>query len=192
MGHWEGTIVNIVTGVLYSVIRVLYIMPWWFFALIAALLVFKLTYGSFNHFLKIRLAERALKTLRKIESPAQQFGYLRSVDPFVFEEMILTALSKLGARITRNKRYTGDGGIDGRFKYQGKRYLVQAKRYKNHISAQQVEEFSDICRRKNKYGLFVHTGRTGKQSWRNKDSNIVMLSGQKMLDLLNGRALRLD
>ncbi|WP_248844390.1 restriction endonuclease [Escherichia coli] len=38
-----------------------------------------------------------------------------------------------GFRTIRNKRYTGDGGIDGQVKCGKHRYLIQAKRYRGHI-----------------------------------------------------------
>ena len=63
----------------------------------------------------------------------------------IFEEMILTALKKRGHKIIRNKKYTGDGGLDGQITMNGVEYLIQAKRYKNHINAAHVREFALIC-----------------------------------------------
>ncbi|WP_192840691.1 restriction endonuclease, partial [Enterobacter hormaechei] len=40
-------------------------------------------------------------------------NYLRKIDPFVFEELLLEGFEAHGFRTIRNKRYTGDGGIDG-------------------------------------------------------------------------------
>ncbi|MEX6059375.1 restriction endonuclease [Enterobacter hormaechei] len=42
-----------------------------------------------------------------------KINYLRKIDPFVFEELLLEGFEAHGFRTIRNKRYTGDGGIDG-------------------------------------------------------------------------------
>ena len=65
----------------------------------------------------------------------------------------------------RNKRYSGDGGIDGRASKDGEEYLVQSKRYRGYISRQHVEDFSRVCTRERLKGFFVHTGKTGDASW---------------------------
>lgn len=113
-----------------------------------------------------------------------QFGFLRYTDPFVFEEMILTAFKHAGFKIKRNKRYTGDGGIDGVIFINGQRILIQAKRYKAHINAAHVTAFQTICKKQGCHGLFIHTGKTGKQSWRNREKVVDIISGERMLDLL--------
>ncbi len=99
--------------------------------------------------------------------------------------MILTALKRKGHKIIRNKRYTGDGGIDGQVFMKGVHYLIQAKRYKGHINPAHVIAFAAICKRRNKRGLFVHTGKTGKKSKQVvSNTKMVMISGTKLLDLL--------
>jgi restriction system protein len=131
-------------------------------------------------------AARRLKQLSRINTPEQKISFLRGVDPFVFEEMILTTLKKRGYKIIRNKRYTGDGGIDGQVFINGHHYLIQAKRYKAHISAAHVQEFAQICRRRKARGLFVHTGKTGKQAAANAAAaKMEMISGQRLLDMFD-------
>lgn len=142
----------------------------------------------FHHRGKIRAASRAITILKTIEHPAQQFGYLRKVDPFVYEEMLLTAIKDHGHKIKRNKKYTGDGGIDGRATINGHKVLIQAKRYRNHITAQHVLEFSELCRKSKRKGLFIHTGRSGKLARQHaKATHIEIVSGGRMLDLLTGK-----
>ena len=54
---------------------------------------------------------------RKIQTlPAfgYKIAYLRKIDPFTFEELLLEGFESHGFRTIRNKRHTGDGGIDGR------------------------------------------------------------------------------
>lgn len=125
-----------------------------------------------------------LRKLRSIPEPPRQFGFLRYTNPFVFEEMILTAFKQAGFKIRRNKRYTGDGGIDGIVYMDGKKHLIQAKRYRNHINAAHVQEFVTICQRQGCKGLFIHTGKTGAKSWNSRDRVIDIISGERMLNFL--------
>ena len=142
-----------------------------------------------EHRRRIKTADACLRRLAQINSSAQQFGYLRTLDPFVFEEMILTALQQLGHPITRNSRYTGDGGADGECRLEGHRVLIQAKRYKRHIQAQHVKDFAELCQSQGCYGLFVHTGRTGQKAWQQQAPQLYILSGQRLLKLLLGQSL---
>ena len=139
-----------------------------------------------------RASHARLATLNNDElsaSPDRAFGYLRNVDFFVFEEMILTAFEQRGVKVIRNRRYTGDGGIDGRVIIGGETLLIQAKRYDSHINAGDVAAFAEICRNKRKRGLFIHTGRTGKKAHNNavEANGIEIVSGRRLLDLLQGR-----
>jgi restriction system protein len=133
-----------------------------------------------------RQARRCLATLATISHPARQFAYLRKIDPFVFEEMVLEAYKRAGHKIKRNARYTGDGGIDGRVWIDGHLHLIQAKRYSQHINLGHVKAFRDLVAREKAKGIFVHTGRTGKASRAaaHGSSNLTMVSGQALLDLL--------
>ena len=101
--------------------------------------------------------------------------------------MILTALKKAGYRIRRNRRYTGDGGVDGQCWIDKEHYLIQAKRYSHHINAVDVKEFYQLCKSKGKKGLFIHTGKTGKASWRQTKDVVFIVSGDRMLSLLGGQ-----
>jgi len=99
--------------------------------------------------------------------------------------MILTALKQRGYQIKRNKRYSGDGGIDGQVIIEGYCYLIQAKRYTSHINPAHVQSFARLCQRRGKRGLFVHTGKTGKKSYRIAQfSEIEMISGDRLLNML--------
>jgi restriction system protein len=158
-------------------------LPWWIYFLLVIFISIKLYIGNPKHFRKIRSARKSLITLRSIEESAKQFSYIRKINPFVFEEMILTAFKDSGFKIKRNKRYTGDGGIDGRVFINGRVTLIQAKRYKGYITAQHVAEFERICSRRGCTGLFIHSGRTGKQAKANSKV-VVIVSGQRMLNLL--------
>ena len=143
-----------------------------------------------------RRADETLRNLRKLNAKkdgAKMFGIMRSMPPFAFEEMILTALSDYKFKIKRNSWYMGDGGLDGQFWIGKSRVLVQAKRYKNHIERLHVEDFCKLCKRYKAKGVFVHTGRTGKASklHADEDENIEIISGQMLLNLFTGRRMML-
>ena len=139
-----------------------------------------------SHRRRIRAADRALAKLSEIQSPAARFAWLRKMDPFTFEEMILTALKREGAKIKRNRRYTGDGGADGRAVINGETHLIQAKRYSGHINAADVREFASLCAANGVKGLFVHSGKTGGGSIVAMGSGVVrIVSGQGLLTLFD-------
>lgn len=143
-----------------------------------------------------RYRRKALRIYRKFNrehfTAGRMIVYLRKINPYVFEELVLTAFARKGFRVTRNRRYSGDGGIDGRLTVDGKRVLVQCKRYLSHICAEHVADFARICEREGCTGVFVHTGRTGRKSrevaaqWR----TVTFISGDTLADLMTeGRAV---
>ena len=155
------------------------------FFVLFGFLLFAIKWGQKRHLLCVLSASQELKRIKRLETPQKQLTALRGVNPFVFEEMILTAIKRRGHKITRNKKYTGDGGIDGRCQIKGVDYLIQAKRYKNHINPAHVQEFAQICRRQGKNGLFIHTGKTGKKSQGIINNNdIELISGDRLLKML--------
>ncbi|WP_407263626.1 restriction endonuclease [Klebsiella pneumoniae] len=115
-----------------------------------------------------------------------KINYLRKIDPFVFEELLLEGFEAHGFRTIRNKRYTGDGGIDGRVIIGKYRYLIQAKRYRGHIALQHVQEFEKLLKRHNCRGSFCHTGKTGagSKSVSIASERMEIISGQRLIDLL--------
>ncbi|WP_415912763.1 restriction endonuclease [Neptuniibacter sp. QD37_11] len=140
--------------------------------------------GKKSHRWRIRQAKRVYKKIQKIHKQrgeAAVFQYVRKIDPFVFEELILIAIAAKGGKIKRNKRYTGDGGIDGQCWINRKHYLIQAKRYSGYIKGSHLNDFDTIVRKRRTRGLFIHTGKSG----RHESSKVVtIISGQKILWLL--------
>jgi restriction system protein len=158
----------------------------WIFVLAFSFLLFAIKWDKKRHLLCRWEATQQLKHLKRLNTPEEQITHLRGVNPYVFEEMILTALKHRGYQIKRNKRYSGDGGIDGQTIIEGHCYLIQAKRYANHINPAHVQSFARLCERRGRRGLFVHTGRTGKKSNRIAQfSEIEMISGDRLLNMLN-------
>ena len=143
--------------------------------------------GSSRHRRYQRQAARVLVRLPQLSGDAQRLVYLRSINPYVFEELLLTALARRGHRILRNARYSGDGGIDGQVWLDGQRYLIQAKRYANAITLAHVAALNVLTREQGCRGLFVHTGRTGPKSRAllRDFPAITLLSGSRLLTLLN-------
>ncbi len=149
-----------------------------------------------RHARKQQSADGAFATLHSIgprQNPAAAFGYLRKVDPFVFEEMILTELETRGHKIKRNKRYTGDGGADGAVIINGRHWLIQAKRYSGSVNAADVIAFDLLCRNEGARGLFVHTGRTtaGSRTTETASGYIRIISGEDLIGFFAGDSLRL-
>lgn len=134
-------------------------------------------------------AQRVLMRLPELSSDGARLNYLRKINPYVFEELLLLALEKQGLDVIRNNSYSGDGGLDGQVFIDGKRWLIQAKRYSRSISPQHIREFGELLAREGCCGFFIHTGRTGRKSvndlqcWR----TMQLVNGQRLLNLLAGR-----
>lgn len=148
-------------------------------------------FGKIRHNIRIKKAKRVAKKLLEIKKRNQNykalsFGYLRKINCFVFEELILSSIEKQGKIIKRNKSYSNDGGLDGIFydKKYGK-ILIQSKRYKSYISKKHVEEFLQIVKKNNYKGIFVHTGKTGKYTKLLEDKNVCFVSGEYLIDIIN-------
>lgn len=138
-----------------------------------------------RHYRTRKTAKKVYKKLQKMDK-AQIFVYLRKIDPFVFEELLLYSFQKKGFKVYRNKRYTGDGGIDGKVKIDGKIRLIQAKRYSGYINMEHVKEFITLCNSEHKGGFFIHCGKTGSETKMIalNDNIIEIISGNKLMTLI--------
>lgn len=141
-----------------------------------------------KHKKNIRRAAEIIKKIKSFEHSGQKINYLRKIDPFVFEELLLTLFKNNGYKIKRNKRYTGDGGIDGIiYDSRNNKILIQAKRYSGYVNLKDIYEFNNLVyHSRAEKGFFIHTGKTGKESYQHfKSSNIEIISGSKLIDLFN-------
>ncbi len=131
-------------------------------------------------------AIRVYEKLLSFENNGQKINYLKKINPYVFEELILYSLKKKGLNVVRNKKYSGDGGIDGKFYYENHKYYVQAKRYENHINKGDVVKFENLVRTDKVKGIFCHTGLTGKGSKEEflNSPFITCYSGTRLIELL--------
>jgi restriction system protein len=142
-----------------------------------------------SHKTRIIKAMRLFHLLKKPEfktQPGRLFAYIKTIDPFVFEELLLIAFQSRGLKVIRNKRYTGDGGIDGIVLLPSKiRMAIQAKRYQNHINAQHLKDFAAVLTNHGcSGGYFIHCGKSGQTVYQQIPQNITLISGATLHRLL--------
>lgn len=148
--------------------------------------------GKWRHLFRIKNAKKVHKTLISIKKQNEVyhpkiFSYLRKINPFVFEELILNMIEKQNIRVIRNKSYSNDGGIDGKFVLNGKTFLIQCKRYQEYINKKDVEKLlNDIKIHKADFAIFVHTGKTGEKTKNifQNEKNLILVSGTYMIDFI--------
>lgn len=141
---------------------------------------------SRRHRRKRREAARILDRLQEIDnrSPLWVQNYLRKIDPYTFEETILEALERKGHKVRRNRSYSGDGGVDGRARIDGRWHAIQAKRYSGYVDAADVRDFARKCGKMRCPGLFVTTGEVGKGA--EKEA----AAGRQKITIINGEQLK--
>ncbi|WP_261641022.1 restriction endonuclease [Erwinia mallotivora] len=137
-------------------------------------------------------AGRVLLRLAGLPGDAQRLAYLRKINPYVFEELLLLAFERQELTVVRNDSYSGDGGIDGQVLIDGEYWLIQAKRYGRAIAPAHVQHFDQLLKSYHQRGLFIHTGRTGKMSRdvHAASSRLRIISGQSLLAVLAGQDIR--
>ncbi len=140
-----------------------------------------------RHHRKQEQARRIINRLADIPAFPQKIAYLRKVDPFTFEEIVLEGFERKGFRVIRNKRYTGDGGIDGKVIIDSGTCFLQAKRYTGYISPSHVNAFSKLCEAHNTRGFFCHTGKTSKPLMKKikTSDRIIIVSGKLLINLIS-------
>lgn len=157
---------------------------WMFYFLLLFILSFFKWKKRAKHFKTLKTAKKVYKKINlfKNQNTGWLISYLRKIDPFVFEELILLSFKKKGFRIRRNKRYTHDGGIDGRCIRNRETFLIQAKRYSEYIKEEHVRQFIYTCCLQNKRGYFIHTGKTGNENKKLiiQSPQIKLISGDKL------------
>lgn len=166
-------------------------------SIFAISLIYILFFKKQRHHYKIKQGEKILAKIRTFDGDninERIVNYLRKINPFTFEEMLLSLFQESGCRIKRNKKYTGDGGLDGKFKFKGKWYFIQAKRYSNYIKSTDVEAFSLLCKRKKVRGLFIHTGKAGKGSIQIEKANkhIMIITPEDLVQFIKSGQLKID
>lgn len=163
-----------------------FLMLNWQYCLLLLFLITLLRTTTYKtkHKFNVWVANKHIKKLKNIEGIAQKFGFCRAINPYIFEEMVLTSFKKSGYKIKRSSRYSKDGGIDGMIRMNGDWVFIQTKRYKSHIKKSHVSEFRQLCENKNVKGVFVHCGRTSKNTRKELGNSIEMVSGNRLINLL--------
>lgn len=143
-----------------------------------------------RHKRKQQSARRVLERIKTLPGFPQKISYLRKIDPFVFEELLLHAFEDAGFKITRNAKYTGDGGIDGRFWVDGRKFLIQAKRYSSWVSTAHIDQLDALAKEDGSFAVFCHTGKTRKQTLDTYKSHdrVMIISGERLISLVEGDA----
>lgn len=133
-----------------------------------------------------------LARLRHMDNPRfpAVLGALRRMNAYAFEELLAICLRERGLAGYCPPNYSHDGGIDALAFYEGRAVVVQAKRWRRHVSAQDLRALADVADRVAGIGLFVHTGRTGRMSWRvARKREVNVLSGSDLVDFVLGQAV---
>lgn len=91
-------------------------------------------------------AARVLQRLPQLGGNGQRLAYLRKINPYVFEELLLLAFERQGYAVIRNTSYSGDGGLDGQVIIGDQKYLIQAKRYGRAITQSHITRFGALLR----------------------------------------------
>ena len=132
---------------------------------------------SRRHRCNIRQSIRILSKIRTFEHDGQVVAYLKTIDPYVFEEMVVQLFKEAGFLIWLTPSYSGDGGVDGKAYHSTSGWcLIQSKRYGRAIRTQHIYDFIGVVGRKR--GCFVHSG-TSTSAIRAhlQGSRVRMLSG---------------
>ena len=142
-----------------------------------------------KHEQNIQSSQRVLEKIKSFEFRSM-FAYLRKIDPYLFEEVVLTALNEQGYRIQRNASYSKDGGFDGMVYIEGSTYMIQAKKYVSFVKTEHIKSFEQLVENTSNVqgGLFVHTGKTPTSGkfFALRSKKIAIISGYLLVQLIHG------
>jgi len=155
-----------------------------------SIFIYYYLFKKFSPRYRAYISNKVIKKIRKDKdnyNNAQRLSYLRTIDPFVFEEILLSLFQERGFKIKRNKKYTGDGGSDGVIWFNGHKTHIQAKRYKAYINKAHIIKLHQLTLKSKSKGIFIHTGKTGKGSLGSaQELGIDIVSGDKLIQFLLG------
>lgn len=117
---------------------------------------------------------------------------LKGIDPFYFEKVILTLLSKMGYGEFIETSKTGDGGIDGiinQDKLGLEKIYIQAKRYsENKVREKEIRNFIGAMSGDTTKGVFVTTSEFDQHAIKKAHDahhTIILIDGKTLVDLLH-------
>jgi hypothetical protein len=112
-------------------------------------------------------------------------GYLYTMDPYEFEHLVCEVFRRRGYEVKETPK-SGDDGVDGLLRKEGKLYLLQCKRVKKGVGAPVVRDFYGAMTHERATGGFlVTTGRTTEaaRNWA-KGKPITILELEKFSDMV--------
>ena len=144
--------------------------------------------GRRRHKRNVATSRQVLQLLSSFGHEGAVINYLRKVDPYVVEEVVLSLFEARGFFVLRNVSYSGDGGLDGRFWWPGVGWhAIQCKRYASAINPAHARAFQFMVQLDYRGGVFVHTGRTGDQSQEAlAPAGLYLLSGSTLTRCIKG------
>jgi restriction endonuclease Mrr len=116
-------------------------------------------------------------------------GRLKTLNPFIFEAMLLECCKGYKYCVHSEGKFTKDGGVDGKFSYNGRFYVIQAKLYKGEVVPEQIPMFQKaIGWQQASRGYFFHTGRATPEFWEEvkKADQVTVISGERLVSFLFG------
>lgn len=137
-----------------------------------------------RHRRNIKQARQILSKIRTFEHDGQVLTYLKRIDPYVFEELVVQLFIDAGLIGWRSPSYSGDGGMDGKVYYpQFGWCYIQSKRYNKAIRAQHIHDFIALVGKR--HGFFVHSGiSSGTIREYLRDTRVRMLSGSLLVRIV--------
>ncbi len=109
---------------------------------------------------------------------------MMQMTPADFEQFIAKLYAKMGYQ-TRVTRHSGDNGIDIELRKDGKRFVVQCKRYKGMVGEPIVREFFGSFATQAEQGFIVTTGTFSKaaRAWATSRP-LRLIDGRELMQLL--------
>jgi hypothetical protein len=146
---------------------------------------------------RVKASKKWLKSFRANKrqfNSSQRFNYIRKVDHYLFEDILMTCFEERGYKVIRTK-LSWDEGSDGYVTINKHYMAIQAKRYTGRISKQHVEALNTLVERKPKLkkGIFIHSGKSSAPilEYIQSNPNLDMISGvDKLIRFLDGGQIK--
>jgi restriction system protein len=134
-------------------------------------------------------AERRLEFARKLSS----LGFLQTLEPMTFQRLIWLAYEKAGY-VVQETPGGPDGGVDGFLERDGRRLVLQCKRFRSDVSEPIVRDLFGTAQHHRADGaVLVTTGRiSGPARSFCEGKNIELLDGEALLILLETARITAD
>lgn len=136
------------------------------------------------------LIDQGISTIEE-QVKSELLDYLKGIDPYDFEKVILRLLKKMGYGEMVETKKSGDGGIDGVMnedKLGLERIYIQAKRYTaGNVQETDIRNFIGAMSGDTSKGVFVTTSAFAPKAVAKAESahhRIILIDGDKLTDLM--------